>query len=60
MLLRNDLFCFICKSVLLKVNMYIKFISEYFENVLIYLLVVYGEGNYYCDEKMLKELKEKN
>ena len=59
-LLRNDSLRFICKSVPLKVNTHTKFTSEYPENVSIHLPVAHGEGNYYCDEKTLKELKEKN
>ena len=59
-LLRNDSLRFICKSVPLKVNTHTKFTSEYPENILIHLPVAHGEGNYYCDEKTLQELKEKN
>ncbi len=58
---RNDSLHFICKTVLLQVkNNQTAFTSEYQENERIHLPVAHGEGNYYCDEETLQELKENN
>jgi phosphoribosylformylglycinamidine synthase I len=58
---RNDSLHFICKTVPLQVvNNQTAFTSEYRENEIIQLPVAHGEGNYYCDEKTLQELKENN
>lgn len=58
---RNDSLHFICKTVPLQVtNNQTAFTSEYQENEIIQLPVAHGEGNYYCDEKTLQELKENN
>lgn len=55
----NDSLKFICKTTPLKVvNNQTAFTSEYQENEVIHLPVAHGEGNYYCDEKTLQELKE--
>lgn len=42
------------------VNNQTAFTSEYQENEVIHLPVAHGEGNYYCDEKTLQELKKIN
>ncbi|EPH95294.1 phosphoribosylformylglycinamidine synthase I [Enterococcus faecalis 13-SD-W-01] len=58
---RNDSLHFICKTVPLQVkNNQTAFTSEYQENEIIHLPVAHGEGNYYCDEETLQELKENN
>ena len=57
---RNDSLCFICKSVPLKVNNQTPFTSEYEADEVIQLPVAHGEGNYFCDEETLQELKENN
>lgn len=57
-LLKNDSLKFICRPVPLKVvNNQTKFTSEYEENEVISLPIAHGEGNYYCDEGTLAELK---
>ncbi|MDT2835803.1 phosphoribosylformylglycinamidine synthase subunit PurQ [Enterococcus durans] len=57
---RNDSLRFICKSVPLKVNNQTPFTSEYGADEVIQLPVAHGEGNYFCDEETLQELKENN
>lgn len=57
---RNDSLHFICKSVPLKVNNQTPFTSEYEADEVIQLPVAHGEGNYFCDEETLQELKENN
>ena len=57
---RNDSLRFICKSVPLKVNNQTTFTSEYEADEVIQLPVAHGEGNYFCDEETLQELKENN
>lgn len=58
---RNDHLHFICQNVELEVvNPKTIFTSEYKENEVITIPVAHGEGNYYCDEKTLAELKENN
>lgn len=58
---RNESLRFICKTVPLKVvNNQTAFTSEYAAEELIQVPVAHGEGNYYCDEATLKELKANN
>ncbi|MGM9903131.1 phosphoribosylformylglycinamidine synthase 1 [Enterococcus sp. 10A9_DIV0425] len=57
---KNDSLQFICKSVALKVNNQTAFTSEYEMDEIIQLPVAHGEGNYFCDEETLQELKENN
>ncbi|WEV61307.1 phosphoribosylformylglycinamidine synthase subunit PurQ [Streptococcaceae bacterium ESL0729] len=60
-LLRNESLHFICKPTPLKVaNNKSKFTSEYEENEIINIPVAHGEGNYYCDDETLEELKKNN
>ncbi|MBO0439741.1 phosphoribosylformylglycinamidine synthase subunit PurQ [Candidatus Enterococcus ikei] len=60
-LLRNRSLHFICKTVSLKVeNNQTSFTSEYQKDEIIHLPVAHGEGNYYCDEKTLEQLKDNN
>lgn len=55
---RNDSLKFICKPVQLKVeNNETMFTSEYAEGEVITVPIAHGEGNYYCDEKTLADLK---
>ncbi|MBO0431663.1 phosphoribosylformylglycinamidine synthase subunit PurQ [Enterococcus sp. DIV0660C] len=56
---RNESLQFICKTVPLRVvNNQTAFTSEYHEDEVIQLPVAHGEGNYFCDEETLRELKE--
>ncbi len=57
---RNESLHFICKTVPLKVNPKTAFTSEYEADEIISLPVAHGEGNYFCDEETLEELKENN
>lgn len=58
---RNESLQFICKTVPLRVaNNQTAFTSEYREGEVIQLPVAHGEGNYFCDEETLRELKENN
>lgn len=58
---RNDSLKFISKITSLKVvNNQTKFTSEYKKDEEIQIPVAHGEGNYYCDEKTLAELKANN
>ncbi|KAB7672438.1 phosphoribosylformylglycinamidine synthase subunit PurQ [Bacillus sp. B1-b2] len=58
---RNESLKFICKPVELKVaNNETMFSSEYDMNEVITIPIAHGEGNYYCDEETLKQLKENN
>ncbi|HIY59042.1 MAG TPA: phosphoribosylformylglycinamidine synthase subunit PurQ [Candidatus Tetragenococcus pullicola] len=58
-LLRNDSLKFVCKTIPLKVvNNQTKFTSQYTENEVIHLPIAHGEGNFYCDQKTLKELED--
>ena len=60
-LLKNDSLKFVCKTQQVKVtNNKSLFTSNYEENELLQLPIAHGEGNYYCDEETLKELKENN
>lgn len=58
---RNDSLKFISKITPLKVsNNQTKFTSEYENEEIIQIPVAHGEGNYYCDEETLAELKANN
>lgn len=58
---RNESLQFICKTVPLRVaTNQTAFTSEYREDEVIQLPVAHGEGNYFCDEETLRELKENN
>lgn len=57
---KNDSLRFICKTVPLKVNNQTAFTSEYETDEIIQLPVAHGEGNYFCDEQTLQELKANN
>lgn len=57
---RNESLHFICKTVPLKVNPKTAFTSEYEADEIISLPVAHGEGNYFCDEETLEDLKENN
>jgi len=60
-LLNNTSLKFICGMQPLKVvNNQTMFTNKYEQDELITLPIAHGEGNYYCDEKTLKELKENN
>ena len=54
---KNDSLRFICKTVPLKVNNQTAVTSEYETDEIIQLPVAHGEGNYFCDEQTLQELK---
>lgn len=55
---KNDTLKFICRTVPLRVvNNQTKFTSEYEANEIIQIPVAHNEGNYYCDEATLAELK---
>ncbi|EMF0155621.1 phosphoribosylformylglycinamidine synthase subunit PurQ [Enterococcus hirae] len=57
---KNDSLRFICKTVPLKVNNQTAFTSEYDTDEIIQLPVAHGEGNYFCDDQTLQELKANN
>lgn len=58
---RNNSLKFICRPVELKVeNSQTMFSSEYQQGEVITVPIAHGEGNYYCDEETLAELKENN
>ena len=57
---KNDSLRCICKTVPLKVNNQTAFTSEYETDEIIQLPVAHGEGNYFCDEQTLQELKANN
>lgn len=60
-LLKNKSLSFICKTTPLNVvNNTTIFTNAYEENELIHLPIAHGEGNYYCDEETLQELKDNN
>jgi phosphoribosylformylglycinamidine synthase subunit PurQ / glutaminase len=55
---RNESLSFICKPVELKVqNSQTMFTGEYNEGEVITIPIAHGEGNYYCDEETLEQLK---
>ena len=56
---RNDSLKFICRPVQLKVeNNETMFSAAYEENEIITIPIAHGEGNYYCDEETLANLKK--
>ncbi|WP_125708154.1 phosphoribosylformylglycinamidine synthase subunit PurQ [Companilactobacillus zhongbaensis] len=58
-LIKNNHNRFICETVPLQVmNNQTQFTSEYEADQVIDIPVAHGEGNYYCDEATLKELKD--
>ncbi|TLS34970.1 phosphoribosylformylglycinamidine synthase subunit PurQ [Pseudalkalibacillus caeni] len=58
---RNDRLKFMCRPVELIVeNNQTLFTNGYEKNEVITVPIAHGEGNYYCDEKTLKELEESN
>ncbi|AND72278.1 MULTISPECIES: phosphoribosylformylglycinamidine synthase subunit PurQ [Enterococcus] len=57
---KNESLRFICKTVPLKVNNQTAFTSEYETDEIIQLPVAHGEGNYFCDDQTLQELKANN
>lgn len=57
---KNESLRFICKTVPLKVNNQTAFTSEYETDEIIQFPVAHGEGNYFCDEQTLQELKANN
>ncbi|CAM5734907.1 MULTISPECIES: phosphoribosylformylglycinamidine synthase subunit PurQ [Niallia] len=58
---RNESLKFICKPVELQVvNNNTMFSSAYKENEVITVPIAHGEGNYYCDEETLANLKANN
>ncbi|WP_423800452.1 phosphoribosylformylglycinamidine synthase subunit PurQ [Neobacillus sp. SAB-20_R2A] len=58
---RNESLSFICKPVELKVeNNESMFTGEYEQGQTITIPVAHGEGNYYCDEATLEQLKANN
>lgn len=57
---KNDSLRFICKTVPLIVNNQTAFTSEYETDEIIQLPVAHGEGNYFCDDQTLQELKANN
>jgi len=58
---RNDSLKFICKPINLKVaNNETIFTSGYEQDEVISIPVAHGEGNYYCDEATLQQLKDNN
>ena len=60
-LLNNTSLKFICAMQPLKVkNKQTMFTNEYEQDEIITLPIAHGEGNYYCDNATLKELKENN
>lgn len=60
-LLANKSMRFVCKTVPLKVeNAETIFTSEYEAGEIIHLPVAHGEGNFYCDDATLAELREHN
>ena len=58
---RNKNLHFICKTTELKVvNTDTKFTSEYEKDEVLTIPIAHGEGNYYCDDDTLAELKANN
>jgi phosphoribosylformylglycinamidine synthase subunit PurQ / glutaminase len=58
---RNEQLKFICRQVTLKVeNNQTMFTSLYQKDELITIPIAHGEGNYYCDEQILRTLEEQN
>lgn len=60
-LLRNKDLKFICRTVDLKVvNNNTLFTNQYNQDQVIQIPIAHGEGNYYCDEQTLQNLKDNN
>jgi len=60
-LLRNKNLKFMCRTVQLKVqNNETMFTKNYKSGEVIHIPIAHGEGNYYCDEETLAELKANN
>lgn len=60
-LLRNKNLKFMCRTVQLKVqNNNTLFTNNYEASEVIHIPIAHGEGNYYCDEETLAELKANN
>lgn len=60
-LLKNDSLKFVCKTQPVKVvSNQSLFTSRYEEGEILALPIAHGEGNYYCDEATLQELKANN
>lgn len=60
-LIRNENMKFICETVELNItNKKTKFTSQYGNKNTIKLSIAHGEGNYYCDEQTLLQLKKNN
>lgn len=60
-MLRNQSLKFVCKPSKLRVeNNRTPFTIEYEQGELVNIPIAHGEGNYYCDEKTLAELKANN
>ena len=58
---RNESLHFICRNVPLKVkNNNTMFTNLYEEDEVITIPIAHGEGNYYCDEETLQNLRAKN
>lgn len=58
---RNESLQFICQTVQLSVeNNHTMFTSQYTQDDLINIPIAHGEGNYYCDQETLNQLKENN
>lgn len=59
-LMHNTSHKFICRNESLKVRNHTKFTSLYEDNEMVVYPIAHGEGNYYCSEETLKELKDNN
>ncbi|WP_397540136.1 phosphoribosylformylglycinamidine synthase subunit PurQ [Rummeliibacillus pycnus] len=60
-LLRNKNLKFMCRTVDLKVvNNNTLFTNQYDQDEVIQIPIAHGEGNYYCDEETLQQLKDNN
>jgi len=60
-LLRNKNLKFMCRTVSLKVeNNETLFTNQYSKGELLNIPIAHGEGNYYCDEETLNQLKANN
>ncbi|MGX9136143.1 phosphoribosylformylglycinamidine synthase subunit PurQ [Rummeliibacillus sp. JY-2-4R] len=60
-LLRNKNLKFMCRTVQLKVeNNNTLFTNQYEKDQVIKVPIAHGEGNYYCDETTLQQLKDNN
>ncbi|MFJ7737488.1 phosphoribosylformylglycinamidine synthase subunit PurQ [Lysinibacillus sp. NPDC097287] len=60
-LLRNKNLKFMCRTVQLKVeNNNTIFTNQYEQGQVIDIPIAHGEGNYYCDEETLQQLKDNN